>query len=82
MNGLRSKRRYFQLLPAVVDVGLLQAHTRVVPPPGYQALLWRDAASCSSVALPVVSDFVEETRSDDLQASAGCSVVILIFVFD
>jgi hypothetical protein len=46
-----------------------------------QALLWREAASCSYVALPVVSDFVEETQSDDLQATVGCSVVILISVF-
>jgi hypothetical protein len=39
-------------------------------------------ASCSYVALLVVCDLVEETKSDDLQATAGCSVVILIFVFD
>jgi len=34
------------------------------------------------VALPVVCDLAEETRSDDLQATVGCSVVILISVFD
>ena len=41
-----------------------------------------EAAFCSSVALPVVCNLIEETQAVDLQATVRCSIVKLISVFD